>query len=337
MIGKLLRIDDPIVFLSFFQEGGLFLKSARIIYNPTSGRETFRRELPKVLERFELAGYETSAHATRGEGDATEAARTAVERKHDVVIVAGGDGTINEVVQGIAEADYRPKLGVIPAGTTNDFARALSIPRDTKKAVDIILKDNVKSLDIGKVNEQYFINIAGGGDLTELTYDVPIKLKSALGQLAYYMKGIEMLPSLKPVSTIIEYDDNVFEGDIMLFLVANTNSVGGFEKLAPDALIDDGYFDLLILKKTNLPEFLRIATAGLRGTHLEDEHIIYTQAKRIKVTPKEKMLLNVDGEYGGELPGEIINLKQHIEFFVSEEFIEREARIKGNLETKERN
>src|SRR5690606_23838525 len=148
---------------------------------------------------------------------------------------------------------------------------------------------------IGKVNENYFINIAGGGDLTELTYDVPIKLKSVIGQLAYYIKGIEMLPSLKPVSTIIEYDDRVFEGDIMLFLVANTNSVGGFEKLAPDALIDDGYFDLLILKKTNLAEFLRLATAALRGAHLDDEKIIYTQAKRIKITPNEKMLLNIDG------------------------------------------
>src|SRR5690625_7020045 len=121
-----------------------------------------------------------------------------------------------------------------------------------------------------------------------------------------------MLPSLNPVHTRIEYDDNVFEGDIMLFLVANTNSVGGFEKLAPDALIDDGYFDLLILKKTSLADFLRIATAGLRGNHLEDEHIIYTQAKRIKVIPDEKMLLDIDGEYGVELPGEIINLQQNI-------------------------
>src|SRR5699024_780045 len=126
------------------------------IYNPTAGREAFKRELPRVLERFEEAGYETSAHATKGEGDATEAAKISVERKHDVVVVAGGDGTLNEVVQGIAEADYRPKLGVIPAGTTNDFARALSIPRDTTKAVDIILKDHAKALDIGKVNDHYF-------------------------------------------------------------------------------------------------------------------------------------------------------------------------------------
>src|SRR5690625_2507135 len=138
-----------------------------------------------------------------------------------------------------------------------------------------------------------------------------------------------MLPSLNPVHTRIEYDDNVFEGDIMLFLVANTNSVGGFEKLAPDALIDDGYFDLLILKKTNLGEFLRIASAGIRGTHIEDENIIYTQAKRIKIIPKKKMLLNVDGEYGGELPGEIVNLRRHINFFVSNEFLEREKVIKS--------
>lgn len=308
------------------------MKRARIIYNPTAGRELFRKELPDVLEKLEKAGYETSAHATNGEGDATEAARIAVERKHDLVVIAGGDGTINEVIQGIAEAEYRPKIGIIPAGTTNDFARALAIPRDTKAAVDIILQNNVKALDIGKVNEKYFINIAGGGDLTELTYDVPIKLKAALGQLAYYMKGIEKLPSLKPVSTVIEYDDNVFEGEIMLFLVANTNSVGGFEKLAPNALIDDGYFDLIILKKTNLAEFLRIATAALRGAHLDDEKIIYKQAKHIKITPNEKMLLNLDGEYGGELPGEIVNLKQHIEFFVSEEFLEREKEIRSEIE-----
>src|SRR5699024_4368122 len=124
---------------------------------------------------------------------------------------------------------------------------------------------------------------------------------------------------------------NVFEVDIMIFLVANTNSVGGFEKLAPDALIDDGYFDLLILKKTNLAEFLRVASAGIRGTHLEDDNLLYTQAKRIKVTPKEKMLLNIDGEYGGELQGEIINLQQHIEFYVSNEFLTKELTIKEDL------
>ncbi|WP_042225188.1 diacylglycerol kinase [Oceanobacillus manasiensis] len=296
------------------------MKKARIIYNPTSGREAFKKELPYVLEKLETAGYETSAHATTCEGDAIEAAKAAVERGYELVVAAGGDGTINEVINGIAEQDHRPKLGIIPVGTTNDFARALNIPRDIKKAADIIVNGRTKFLDIGKVNDYFFMNIAGGGKLTELTYEVPSKLKTMLGQLAYYMKGIEMLPSLKPTRVKIEYDGNIFDEDIMLFLVANTNSIGGFEKLAPVASMDDGYFDLLILKKANLAEFIRIATLALRGAHLEDKHVIYTKAKHIKVSPEEKMQLNIDGEFGGLLPGEFINLQQHIEFYVPDDF-----------------
>ncbi|UJL47262.1 diacylglycerol kinase [Virgibacillus sp. NKC19-16] len=301
------------------------MRKARIIYNPTSGREVFKKELPAVLERLEIAGYETSAHATTCEGDATDAARAAVDRGYDLVVAAGGDGTINEVINGIAEQEGRPKLGIIPGGTTNDFARALNIPRDIHKALDIILADQSMFLDIGKVNGHYFMNIAGGGKLTELTYDVPSKLKTMLGHLAYYVKGIEMLPSLKPIRTKIEYDGNVIDEDIMLFLVANTNSVGGFEKLAPDARLNDGYFDLLILRKTNLAEFIRIVTLALRGLHLEHENIIYVQAKDIKVTTDEKMQLNIDGEYGGLLPGEFFNLQQHIELLVPYELIEKEG------------
>src|SRR5699024_809192 len=132
--------------------------------------------------------------------------------------------------------------------------------------------------------------------------DVPIKLKAIIGQLAYYIKGIEMLPSLKPSAAKIEYDGNVLDDDIMLFLIANTNSVGGFEKLAPDAKMNDGYFDLIILKKINLAVYIRVATLALRGLHLEDKNVIYTQAIHIKVTPSERIELNIDGEYGGLLP-----------------------------------
>ncbi|WP_077324496.1 diacylglycerol kinase [Virgibacillus siamensis] len=300
------------------------MKNARIIYNPTSGREVFKRELATVLERFEVAGYETSAHATTSEGDAIKAAKIAVERQFDLVVAVGGDGTINEVINGLAEQEYRPKLGIIPTGTTNDFARALSIPRDIKKAIDIILDGQSMFLDIGRVNDQYFMNIAGGGKLTELTYEVPSKLKTMLGQLAYYMKGIEMLPSLKPTRAKIEYDGNVIDEDIMLFLVSNTNSVGGFEKLAPDAKANDGYFDLIIIKNANLAEFVRIASLALRGAHLEDKHIIYAKAKEVNVTTDEKMQLNIDGEFGGLLPGKFMNLQQHIEFFVPDKFVEKE-------------
>lgn len=296
------------------------MQRARIIYNPTAGRELFKKHIPDVLIRLEEAGYETSCHATKGHGDATYAARLAAERGFDVVIAAGGDGTINEVVNGLAEHEVRPKLGIIPVGTTNDFARAIKAHGSIDKAVDIIVEGHTKKIDIGKMNDQYFINIAGGGRLTELTYEVPSKLKTVLGQLAYYIKGVEMLPTLKPTPVRIEYDGKLFEGEVTLFLVANTNSVGGFERLAPKAELDDGMFDFLILKKANMADILRIATLVLRGEHLNDELIIYTKANRIKVTSDEKVQLNIDGEYGGLLPAEFVNLYQHIEIFVPKDY-----------------
>lgn len=302
------------------------MKRARIIYNPTSGREAIKKNLPDVLEILENAGYETSAHATTGEGDAIEAAKLAVERRYDLVVAAGGDGTINEVVNGMAEQEYRPKLGIIPVGTTNDFARALQIPRDIVAAAEIIAKGDRIPIDIGRMNEKYFINIGGGGSLTELTYDVPSKLKTVLGQLAYYLRGIEMLPSLKATNMSIEYDGKLFEGESMLFLVGLTNSIGGFEKLSPSSSINDGMFTLLILKKTNLADFIRIASLALRGEHINDPKVIYTKANRIKVHSDEKVLLNLDGEFGGVLPAEFVNLYRHFEVFVPIDKIRDEDR-----------
>lgn len=291
------------------------MKRARIIYNPTAGREMFRKNIAEVLEKLEIAGYETSCHATTAEGDATDAAKIAVERDFDLIIAAGGDGTLNEVVAGISECEKRPKIGVIPMGTTNDFARALQIPRGIDEALDVIIKGDTIPVDVGVMNGRHFINIAGGGRLTELTYDVPSRLKSVIGQLAYYLKGIEMLPSIHSSPLRIEYDGEVFDEEAMLFLVGLTNSVGGFEKLAPDSSLNDGKFTLLILKKCNIAEFIRIVSLAIRGEHLEDPLVISTKAENIKVTSTEKVLLNLDGEYGGLLPAEFHNLYRHIEMF----------------------
>ncbi|MCI1858126.1 MAG: diacylglycerol kinase [Sporolactobacillus sp.] len=308
------------------------MKKARIIYNPTSGREMAKKNIAYILDRLEGAGYEASAYATKGKSDATKAARRAVRRKFDLVVAAGGDGTINEVINGLAEKDYRPKLGVLPLGTTNDFARSVKIPRDIVKACDILCNGYEMPIDIGKANNRYFINIAGGGKLTELTYDVPSKMKTMIGQLAYYLRGIEMLPSLRPTHATIEYDGHTFSGDVMLFLVTNTNSVGGFEKLAPDAKLNDGLFDLIILKKTNLAEFIRLASLALRGEHIKDAKIIYAQAGRIKIDTDEKMQLNVDGEYGGDLPGEIVNLSRHLHLMVPKEVAETQSIVPEKTE-----
>lgn len=292
------------------------MKRARVIYNPTAGREVIRRHLGEVLEKLEKAGYEASAHATTCEGDATAAAEEAVRRGFDVVIAAGGDGTLNEVVEGIGRFEKRPKVGLIPVGTTNDFARALRIPREIDDAVDIICKGDSIPVDVGMMNDRYFINIAGGGRMTELTYEVPSRLKTVIGQLAYYLKGIEMLPSIHSSHLRIEYDGNVFDEEAMMFLIGLTNSVGGFEKLAPDSSINDGYFTLLILKKCNIAEFIRVVTLASRGEHLDDPLVVYAKAKKIVVTSKDEVQLNLDGEFGGMLPATFQNFYQHIEMFI---------------------
>lgn len=294
------------------------MKRARLIYNPTSGREAMKRSLPEVLAKLEKAGYETSCHMTTRYGDATHAAKMAVERGYDVIIAAGGDGTIYEVINGMAEAEKPPTLGIIPAGTTNDFARALHLPKSIEEAAEVIANGHTMPIDVGKMNDKYFINIAGGGSLTELTYDVPSKLKTMLGQLAYYIRGIEKLPSFKPINVRIEYDGKLFEGEIMLFLVANTNSVGGFERLAPDASLNDGMFTLIILKKANLADLIRVVTLAIRGEHINDKNIIYAKANRIKVTAEKEMMLNLDGELGGVTPAEFVNQYRHLDVFIPE-------------------
>lgn len=307
------------------------MKRARIIYNPTSGREIFRKNLPEALEKLEIAGYETSCHATTGEGDAKAAAAKAVERGFDVVIAAGGDGTLNEVVAGISPYENRPKLGLIPMGTTNDFARAVQIPRKIDEAIDIIVKGDTIPVDVGLINDdRYFINIAAGGRITELTYEVPSKMKTVLGQLAYYLKGIEMIPSIKATNMRIEYDDEVFEGEAMMFLCGLTNSVGGFEKIAPDASINDGYFTMMILKKCNIADFIRIASLALRGEHLNDPNLIYKKASIVKVESDADVHINLDGEYGGDAPCVFKNLKRHIEVFVPIDNIREQDRVERN-------
>ncbi|UJF32675.1 diacylglycerol kinase [Paenibacillus hexagrammi] len=294
------------------------VKRARLIYNPTSGREEMRKRLPEILQRLERGGLETSTHATIGEGDATLAAAEAVERGFDIIIAAGGDGTLCEVVNGMAERPNRPALGILPLGTTNDFARALNIPKNWEQACELIVRQYTRDIDVGKINNRYFINIAGGGSMTELTYEVPSKLKTMIGQLAYYMKGIEKLPRLRPIELHVKAGEAEFVEEAMMFLVANSNSVAGFEKLSPDASLNDGLFDVLILRKCNLAEFIRVITLALRGEHLTDPNVIYFQTDHIEINSPDYVQLNLDGEFGGTLPCVMTNLRSHLRIIVDE-------------------
>lgn len=304
-------------------------KRCRIIYNPTSGREALKRDLVDILNILEGAGYETSAYATTPEeNSAQNEAKRAAQAGFDLIVAAGGDGTINEVVNGIAGLKKRPKLGIIPAGTTNDYARALRIPRESPvEAAKVIAAGKSVKIDIGQANEKYFVNIAGGGLLTELTYSVPSQLKSLFGYLAYLAKGAEMLPRMKAVNMHLEYDEGVYEGKASMFLVALTNSIGGFEQIVPDASLDDGKFTMIVVKTDNLVEILHLLTLVLNGgKHINDDRILYVKTNKLIAKPVDnRIMINIDGEYGGDAPVKFVNLKQHLEIMANTDEIPNDA------------
>lgn len=297
-------------------------KRARIIYNPSSGREAVKRELPDIMDVYESAGYETSAFQTTPEplSAQKEAARCS-EDGIDLIVAAGGDGTIHEVISGIAEKEYRPTIAIIPAGTTNDYARALQIPRNNLvEAAKLIHKEESIYMDIGKVktenSEDYFVNIGAMGNLVSVTFDVTPQLKTIFGYLAYVIKGAELLPSVRAVPLKIDYEGGSYEGAATLIFVALSSTVGGFSNIVPNKVLGDGKFSLIIVKKTNPFELMQLASKLLTdGTHLDSPHVIHKQTDfvDIEVLNESRLMINLDGEYGGDAPVRFENLNHHVE------------------------
>lgn len=291
---------------------------ARVIYNPSAGREQLKRNMLEILQILEKAGYETSSYATTPEPQSAcnEAKRVALEG-FELIVAAGGDGTVNDVINGIAGLEKRPKVGIIPAGTTNDYARALKIPRSNLlKAAEVIAAGHTIPMDIGQANDMYFVNIAAGGYLTDLTYEVPSKLKTAFGYLAYLAKGAEKLPQIKPIPMHIEYEGGVYEGMASMFFIAMTNSTGGFEMLDPNIVLGDGKFSLFVVKTANIFEILQIIRSLLMGgKHIGHPQVLYAQTSFVKVhsMDSQTIQMNLDGEYGGDCPTTFLNHQQHVE------------------------
>lgn len=314
-------------------------KRARLIYNPTSGQEIMKKNVADVLEILESYGYETSAFQTTAAKDsAKNEVKRAAEAGFDLIIAAGGDGTINEVVNGIAPLEKRPKMAIIPTGTTNDYARALKVPRGNPvEAAKMIGKKQTILMDIGLAKNQkngfyqehYFINIAAAGTLTELTYSVPSQLKTMFGYLAYVVKGAELLPQVQFTPVKVTHDGGVFEGSISMIFVALTNSIGGFEQIVPDAKLDDGNFTLLMVKTGNLFEIIQLIGQVLDGgKHIDSDLIEYIKTKKLTIeqlNTENRLLLNLDGEFGGDAPVELYNLQNHIEFFADTDLVSDEA------------
>lgn len=286
------------------------------ILNPSSGKELAGEFKEQTIKTLTSIGYEVDVKETQGEGDATDFARLACKEKYNLVTAMGGDGTINEAVNGLAEQEYRPLFSFIPLGTVNDFARALGIPLDPAAAIEGLKTAQPRFTDIAKAQSQYFMNILAVGQVAENVSNVSVEQKTKLGPLAYLIEGVKALTSEDETEILVEHDNGTWNGNAAVVLVALTNSVGGFEKLAPDAQIDDGFLHVFIVKSKGLPAFARMASAVLRGKLEEDPDVIVIKTENVRIETSNEMTCNIDGDEGCSTPIAIQILKKHIEVLV---------------------
>lgn len=287
------------------EKEGCGMKKVEFLYNPNSGNRRMRGLLDVVISKFQKSGYKLSVYRSMGKGDMNNYVKQHITNENtDLLIVSGGDGSVNEVVNAMINKSLTIPLGILPFGTANDFSTLLGIPQEIEAACDAILKMDIKPVDIGKVNNQYFINVCSAGLFASVSHEVDINLKKRFGKMAYYVKGLEQLQSYQPLRMRFETETETIEDDISLFLIFNGKSAGGFDRLAKYALIDDGLLELVIIKAVSVHEILPLFIKVLQGEHLHDSNVYYMQVPSVKVSclNDENIICDIDGEPGPQFP-----------------------------------
>lgn len=277
------------------------MKPLLFIYNPQAGKGQVRPQLAAILDAFSKAGYLTTAWPTQGPEDATRVAAR-LGQQYDRVVCCGGDGTLNEVVTGLMALEAPPLLGYIPAGTTNDFARNLDLPKGMDKAAAAAAEGVPRPCDIGTFNDLFFVYVAAFGAFTDVSYDTPQPFKNTFGHLAYVLEGATKLGSLlKGYHLTIEHDGETLEDDFIYGMVSNTVSVGGFKLFPADRVaLDDGLFEVVLVRLPRSAADFQSAMRSLaRQSAEEGDMIIAFHTQQLRITSQEELPWTLDGEYGG--------------------------------------
>jgi len=254
-------------------------------------------ELRSVVARLRADGHIVWPHLTFEPGDAVRLARLAARAGADLVIAAGGDGTVNEVVNGIGRLRRPPRLGILPIGTGNDFALGLGIPQELVEAARVAVSGRPRAIDVARVNDRLFVNVSSGGFGAEATEHTPGEAKRVLGALAYVVAGARELVVLHPVRGRFHVDGRrFFDGEFLLFAVGNGRRTGGGSLLTPRADVGDGLLDLVVVEAMPRLDFLALLPDLRAGTHLESPGVRYTRATSIVVAPRAPLAVNADGE-----------------------------------------
>ncbi len=297
------------------------MKRYFVIYNPTSGNEMAGQKMFHVAETvLELEDVEFTFYATKRKNDGEEAAIRGCMEGYDMIISCGGDGTVHEIVNGIMKstAERKPKLAIMPAGTINDFAAQLKMPRAYANFASLIMKNSFKEIDVGKINDDYFVNVVGGGAFMNIPHDVTIEEKTILGKYAYYFKAAFEVPGQLLNTHDITYivDGVEYNYNTLLFLVINSSGAGGFKNLCPKAKINDGILDVVIFEKAGNADLLQIFTRVFNGQHISHPKVHYCQGKDIEIRCDGNLPIDTDGDMWGYMPVKISSVNKAIEILV---------------------
>ena len=278
------------------------MKKLLFIYNLHAGKGTLRGRLSPILD--ELArDWDVTVHPTRCVGDAAAVARDRAG-EFDRIVCSGGDGTLHEVVSGLMELppEGRPTIGYIPAGTTNDFAKNLSLPHTLEELAAVAAAGRPRAVDVGRFNQEDFLYVAAFGAFTDIAYNTPQEIKHIFGHLAYLMGVLSRLGSIKPYPMTVEHDGKVEMGRFCLGFVSNTLSIAGIKSTpAQPIALDDGLFEVMLVRQPkNLFQLQNILKAL---TNVENDPrglVTCFRAEHVRLISDQDLAWTLDGEYGGD-------------------------------------
>lgn len=273
-----------------------------LFYNPVSGHAAFKNKLDWIVEAFQRRGILVVFYRTRREGN--EAFIPFVrEVNPDGLLVAGGDGTVHEIVNLMMKGSLDVPLGIIGSGTSNDFATYLGVNTDLEAYLDTIASGRTRRVDLGLMDGTYFINVASGGAMACIAHEVNARIKNSLGKMAYYLKGIGELPKFRYFPLKIEADGTHYELETFLFVIINSPVVGSMKNVANGVAVDDGKLDLLSIGKCSIPKLMSITADLIAGKPVsEREDVLHVQAKHFHIESGIPVESDIDGECGPMLP-----------------------------------
>lgn len=303
------------------------MKKLLFVYNPRAGKEMLKPRLSDVLDIFVKAGYEVTVHPTQAYRDAYYQIKEYEVGKYDLIACSGGDGTIDEVATGMMKRREMGKdvvpVGYIPAGTTNDFAKSLHIPRKPLAAADNAVKGVPFPCDIGKFNDSVFVYIAAFGIFTDVSYETDQAVKNVLGHMAYILEGAKRIFNIPSYKIKVEHDGEVIEDEFIFGMVTNSRSVGGFSNMVGKNIVfDDGLFEVTLIKTPKNPIALQEIIAALLIEQVDTKHMYTFKTKKITFDSVEEIPWTLDGEFGGEQDYvEIENVQKAMEIMVPENHV----------------